>query len=207
MNKINPSFRPMCYRCNRSMKNCLCHFIHPVETKTRFVILMHPKEYKHIKNNTGRLTNLSLPNSQIFVGVDFSHHKQLNEIINNQENYCAVLFPSQNSINLNTQPLDIKKKKLVIFVIDATWSSAKPILRLSQNLQHLPKVSFSHTKTSKYSFKKQPFVQALSTMESVLCILEILHKKGIENFDRNKLEKFLLPFEEMIKFQLSYKKS
>ncbi len=34
-----------------------------METRTRFVFLMHPKEYKHEKAATGRLTHLCLRRS------------------------------------------------------------------------------------------------------------------------------------------------
>ena len=190
------TFRQMCYDCNRPLKSCLCPYTHPIMTQTKFVILIHPKEYKHIKNNTGRLTHLSLPNSHLFVGVDFTKHHQVNAIINNPKNYCLILFPSSQSITLNTTTLPLTNKQLVIFLIDATWASAKPMLRLSKNLHHLQKITFVHTKTSAYTFKKQPFKQALSTMESTLCVLEILHEKGIEEISQQGLRNFLNPFKK-----------
>ena len=38
-------------------------------TATRFVFLMHPKEFKQEKAATGRLTHLALADSEIHVGV------------------------------------------------------------------------------------------------------------------------------------------
>jgi DTW domain-containing protein YfiP len=167
---------------------------------------MHPKEFKHIKNNTGRLTHMSLKNSELFIGVDFSNHKKIKNIIDNKNNYCTVLYPSDTSIQINNYKLPLENKQLVIFIIDATWASSKPMLRLSKNLQKLPKISFTHKKTSLYSFKKQPFTEALSTMESTLCILEILNKQNIESISTLNLKLFLKPFEEMIKFQTTFSK-
>ena len=196
-------YRQMCYRCNRPASHCLCPQIQPVETDTIFIILMHPKEYKRIKNNTGRLTHLSLPNSKLFVGVDFTKHKALNTILNDPDNHACVLFPSSDS-----QPLDQvtlpKDKKLVLILIDATWDSAKPILRHSKNLHALPKLSFTHTKTSAYHFKRQPFVQALSTIESTHTVLEILTRRGIEKITRKNLDHFLDPFDEMVRMQRKF---
>mgnify|MGYP001544593586 FL=1 len=40
-------------------------------TATRFVFLMHPKEFKQEKAATGRLTHLCLPNSELHVGIGF----------------------------------------------------------------------------------------------------------------------------------------
>ena len=63
--------REKCYRCYRPKSSCMCSHIHEIETNTKFIILMHPKEFKKTKNGTGRLTHLSLPNSHLFIGIDF----------------------------------------------------------------------------------------------------------------------------------------
>ena len=198
------NYRQMCYKCNRPKSFCLCYDIKPIETNTKFVILMHPKEFKYIKNNTGRLTHISLKNSDLFVGVDFSNHNRVNMLLTDPKNYCVILFPSESSICINEEKLKLDDKQLVVFIIDATWDSAKPMLRLSNNLHKLPKISFTHTKTSTYKFKKQPFPEALSTMESTLCVLEILKKQGLEAICDKDLEKFLNPFEKMVKFQMEF---
>ncbi len=194
----------MCYECNRPKSVCLCQFISKIDTKTKFVILMHPKEFRYIKNNTGRLTHLSLSNSELLVGVDFSDDRRVNALIDDPNNYCAILYPSNDSTSLNNQKLELKGKKLTLFLIDATWDSAKPILRLSKNLHQLPRISFTHTKTSAYGFKKQPFKEALSTMESVGMILEILDAQGVEDLTKSELDNFLKPFNEMVKLQKRY---
>ena len=197
-------FRSMCYRCHRPAKLCLCKHIVPIDTRTKFVLLIHPKEYKRIKNNTGRLTHLSLPNSELFTGVDFTHHSGLNAILDNPKNSCCILYPGSDSAPLHEVQLPGQERQLVIILIDATWSSAKPMLRLSKNLHTLPKISFTHTKTSTYAFKRQPFCEALSTMESTHCVLEILQQKGYENIPVKKITHFLDPFYEMVKYQVTF---
>ena len=197
-------FRQMCYRCNRPANLCLCRSIVPIDTRTKFVILIHPKEYKRIKNNTGRLTHLSLPNSELFCGVDFTHHSGLNAILDDPKNSCFILYPGEKSIPLHEVPLPAEERQLVILLIDATWSSAKPMLRQSKNLHPLPKISFTHTKTSAYRFKRQPFPEALSTMESTHAVLEILQHRGYENIPADKLLHFCDVFHEMIDAQLKF---
>ena len=194
----------MCYRCNRPEAFCLCKSVTPVATNTKFVLLIHPKEYKRIKNNTGRLTHLSLTNSVLFSGVDFSRHTGLNKILSDPGNFCVILYPSDDSLCLNDTVLPLHDKQLVIILIDATWASARPMLRLSRNLHTLPKITFSHAKTSAYSFKRQPFAAALSTIESTHAVLEILQKQKIENIPEKKLQHFLDPFYEMVKLQLKF---
>ncbi|HWL18002.1 MAG TPA: DTW domain-containing protein, partial [Opitutus sp.] len=47
--------RETCYRCFWPKPLCWCGSIVPMETRTRFVFLMHPKEFKQEKAATGRL--------------------------------------------------------------------------------------------------------------------------------------------------------
>lgn len=163
---------------------------------------MHPKEFKKTKNGTGRLTHLSLPNSQLYVDVDFSDHIAINALINDQQNLCYVLYPGEDSIHLNTQKIDLGNRQLVIFIIDSTWPCSVKILRLSHNLQRLPKLSFTHSKISQFQIKEQPKEFCLSTMESTLTILELLTIHGIEVIDESALGSFLDPFLSMVQYQI-----
>ena len=61
----------------------MCEYIQKIDTNTRFIIIMHPKEFKKTKNNTGRFTHQSLPNSKIYIGIDFNKDDEINNIINN----------------------------------------------------------------------------------------------------------------------------
>ena len=195
--------REICYACYRPSTSCMCKYINPIETQTRFVILMHPKEFRKTKNGTGHFTNLSLKNCEIHVGVDFSEHTAINKILSNPDNACYVIYPSDNSINLNTSTISKEEKNTVLFLIDATWPCSKSMLVHSPNLDALEKVSFTHTKTSAFEFKKQPKEYCLSTMESTLCVLELLNDHQDENLDQEKFDNFLQPFEKMVEYQVS----
>jgi len=164
---------------------------------------MHPKEFRKTKNGTGHFTNLSLNHCEIHVGIDFSKHEEINAILNDESNACYVLYPSETSINLNETPIGSKQKNTVLFLIDSTWPCSRAILRASKNLNQLKKVSFTHSKSSNFIFKEQPQDYCLSTMESTLCVLELLNAHKSENIDTKVLENFLLPFEKMVAYQLS----
>ena len=166
---------------------------------------MHPKEFKKTKNGTGRFTHLSLPNSEIHIGESFQKHAKINALLSDSDKVCYVLYPSQTSIDLNTQNIALKGKQIVIFLIDATWPCSRHILKHSPNLDALPKISFTHTKTSGFQFKQQPKDYCLSTMESTLCVLELLKKHKIEEISGKALEQFLHPFHKMVAYQLSCK--
>ncbi len=178
----------------------MCEYIQAFDTNTKFVILMHPKEFKKVKNNTGRFTHLSLKNSELFVGIDFSQNKKINEIVATHDSY--ILYPSEDALNLtDTKPTLSSNKKLAIFLIDSTWSCAKKMFIQSENLQILKHMSFSTTQTSKYEIKEQPNERYLSTIESTLVVLEELNKWGIEELKKESLQNFLNPFLEMVAYQ------
>ena len=194
--------REICYKCYRPKTSCICeHLINPISTNTKFVILMHPKEFRKTKNGTGHMTNNSLENCELYVGIDFTNHKRVNELLNNKTYEAFILYPDVNSIKLNTQKLPNEKKAL-IFIIDSTWPCSKKILRLSINLHNLRKVSFEHNKSSQFKIKTQPNQYCLSTIESTLCLLEQLNLQNIENIPSKSLENFLKPFEQMVDYQV-----
>jgi DTW domain-containing protein YfiP len=160
---------------------------------------MHPKEFKKVKNNTGYFTHQSLPNSELFVGIDFSDHKRINEIIATHESY--ILFPSQNALNVTHTNPKTSQKNLAIFLIDSTWSCAKPIFNKSKNLQNLQHMSFTTSKESAYEIKEQPNKAYLSTIESTLVVLEALNDHKIESIEKQSFDLFLEPFYKMIAYQ------
>ena len=191
--------REKCYKCYRPKSSCMCPYIESFSTNTQFIILMHPKEFKKTKNNTGRFTHLALKNSKLFIGDDFTNHKEINNIIATTNSF--VLYPSKNAINLSTDSLSVQDN-ISIFLIDSTWSCSVSLLKKSPNISSLPHVSFASTKLSEYKIKEQPKEYCLSTIESTLCVLELLNEHNVENIKQNSLDNFLNPFHEMVNYQL-----
>ena len=191
--------REKCYNCFRPKSSCMCKYFSKIETETKFVILMHPKEFKKVKNNTGYFTHRSLPNSELFIGIDFSDHKRITEIIATHNSY--ILFPSEDALNLTETKPKKSDKPLALFLIDSTWSCTKSIFYHSKNLQKLPHMSFTTSKQSAYEIKEQPNAAYLSTIESTLVVLEELNRHNIEQISPKMLEHFLDPFYKMVEYQ------
>jgi len=195
--------RTTCYKCYRPTTSCMCKYIKQIQTNTKFIILMHPKEFRKTKNGTGHFTHLSLPNSDIFIGIDFSNHEKINRIINDKNNNCYILYPGDDTIKLNNKSIKEKNKNNVIFIIDSTWACSIKMLRVSKNLHNLPRVSFEHDKVSQFKIKEQPNKYCLSTIESTLCVLEILNQHNIENIKDSDFKEFLKPFTKMVEYQIN----
>ncbi len=195
--------RVKCYKCMRPACSCICKHTSLMKTKTRFIILMHPMEYKKEKNGTGHMTRLQLENSEIIVGVDFTNNERVNEILSKEINNSFLLYPGKNNFNLSTRTspevISFMGHSPNIFILDGTWPCVRKMLKLSQNLQNLKRVSFDNKLKSKFIIKQQPASLCLSTIESVYTVLNLLKRGKIEQCE---LKDFLLPFEKMIEYQV-----
>ncbi len=183
--------------------SCICKYINRSQTKTRFIILMHPKEYKKERNGTGRMTNLQLENSEIIVGVDFTNNKRVNEILTEEKNSSFLLYPGEDTFNLSVREssdiISFMGDNPHIFILDGTWPCARKMLKLSKNLQKLKRVSFDNKIKSKFTIKQQPAPLCLSTIESVYTVLNLLNQSNLEQCNTKD---FLIPFEKMIDHQI-----
>jgi DTW domain-containing protein YfiP len=166
---------------------------------------MHPKEHRKEKNGTGRMTNLQLKNSEIIVGIDFTNNKRVNEILTNEKTSSFLLYPGKSNFNLSVNKrsdiISFMGQNPNIFILDGTWPCARKMLKLSKNLQKLQRLSFDTKIKSKFIIKQQPEALCLSTIESVYTLINLLVGSGLEKSDT---EKFLIPFQKMIEFQIKY---
>ena len=204
--------RITCYRCFWPEPLCWCKSITPIETRTRFVFLMHPKEFKHEKAATGRLTHLCLTHSRIVCGVEFDRHETVQALIADPANYPVLLYPGRDAVNLtptegeapDARLADLRAqlagRVLTVFLIDATWALGRKMLRLSRTLQALPRIMFSPTAPSRYVIKQQPHPGCLSTLEATHELLVALEQAGLDHYPRP--EQLLALFQRMQDFQL-----
>jgi DTW domain-containing protein YfiP len=198
--------RKKCYQCHRPQSSCICNTLSPIATQSCFVILMHHKEFKKTKNITGHMSHLNLPNSYLFVDNDFTHHRKLNELLNNSRYQPYILYPDEQAINVSHTPLPLENEKIALFIlIDSTWACSKKMMKLSQNLHHLKRVSFTPTHKSQYKIKQQPQEYCLSTIETIHTLLNILNQQNVETIKPELLDKFLNPFKSMVNYQIEKK--
>ena len=172
----------LCLKCRRRLLTCVCEKLRPFETNSRFIILMHPMEFKKEKVGTGRFSHLILKNSEIIVDINFDSNLRLQEILNDSDYETYLLYPGYETIDLGTEELKNKiRKKAQFIVIDGTWPCAKKMMKLSTSLHHLPRVSFTSKRESEFKVKHQPLPGCLSTVESIHQVLLDLNRMGIEN--------------------------
>jgi DTW domain-containing protein YfiP len=179
-------YRESCHHCFRTKALCLCDSIEPFQIEPLMVLLVHPREFMKTIG-TVRMVKLSITGSLMLRGhgKEFDSDARVLSLIENSNHHCVILFPGEESLNL-TSATDEKikselpaNKRLVIFVIDGTWSAAKNMIRDSKRLSALPKISFDANITSVYEIRKQPKSYCLSTIEAVSVLIENLKNKNL----------------------------
>lgn len=200
-------------------------------TRTKFVILMHPYEFKRIKANTGRLTHLCLADSEVHIGIEFDGHAAVQALINDPKNHPVLLYPARDALDLSVAGgnlgqgaggkemetggartdsgsalaelrLQLTGRRLVVFLLDATWRLVRPMLRLSPSLQRLPKIMFSGAAPSRYIIKRQPEPGCLSTLEAAHELLIALDRSGLDHYAMP--EQLLAVFQRMQDIQIKH---
>lgn len=146
---------------------------------------MHPKEYKQVKAGTGRLTHLCLTNSEIRVGVSFDEDAGVQALISDSRYAPVLLYPGPGARILSKGELPViepSERQLLVFILDASWSLAHKMLRLSPSLQRLPRVMITPSAPSRYIIKRQPQEGCLSTLEATHELLTALEKAGMDRY-------------------------
>ena len=178
------------------------------------MFLMHPKEFKQEKAATGRLTHLCLANSEIHMGVGFDDHDEVQELIRDPGNFPVLLYPGREALNLSEAgeggaasgeaflafKTGLRDRRLVVLLLDATWSLGRKMLRLSPTLQRLPRIMFTPEAPSRFIIKQQPQPGCLSTLEAAHELLLALERMGLDRYPLP--EQLLGLFQRMQDFQM-----
>jgi len=167
---------------------------------------MHPQEAKKIRNGTGRLAHLILSNSEIFFGLDFSIHPKVQDLLADERYNPFILYPGKTSKDISEydpEQLSENGKIPLVFVIDGTWKAAKKMMKMSQNLHDLPRISIFPKEPSRFLIKQQPNILCLSTIEAIFFLLSELENKGLENLD-GRHKNLLDVLDQMVKTQLAH---
>lgn len=204
-----PKYRTLCQTCIQPQFSCYCPSVQTFDSKINFVILIHPIEVRR-RIATGRMSHLCLQGSHLIAGQDYTNNIDVNKLMADPEYHSVILYPGMKSKNLTTLSNQQRKelfptqKKLRIFVIDGTWATARKMVRLSNNLNQLPRICFSPSTPSNFRVRKQPHAGCYSTIEAIHHTIELLGESqgfDISNKEHNKL---LNVFDAMVERQLEF---
>ncbi len=195
--------RELCFKCLRPADSCFCKYLKPFDPGVKFVFLMHPKEAKRQRTGTGRIAHAGLIDSEIIMGIDFTKNTRLCQLLSDPQYYPVLLYPGDDAWNSEKPGFkeEIGNRKLLAIIIDSTWFCSKKMIKSSSNIMALPKVSFSGEYRSIFTFKREPYPECVSTIETCYYLIKELQTATIVNQDVNP-ECLMTAFKEMIKFQL-----
>jgi len=188
--------RSYCYQCQRVQQACLCQQITVIDNSVSVYILQHPDESR-VNKGTAIIAKLSLKNYTCWTGEDFSSHQALNQLLENEPENVAIVYPAEHAqtLQISTDKVEDNFKIKHLIFIDATWRKAKKIWSLSTNLHKLPAIKLD-TRQSSYRIRKIPADGYLSTVEAIVESLSVL------DADEIKYKSMLSVFDSMIDYQI-----
>lgn len=176
--------RVICERCRRPEVVCYCRHVTPLPTRTRVVILQHPRE-RDVPINTARIAALCLPNAELHVGLEYKGSLE----------GAALLYPGPGAIDIEQHP---PRGPITLFVVDGTWHQAKKLVRTNPAIAALPRYAFRPDAPSEYRIRREPQADYVSTIEALVRVL------GVLEGDPERFQAMLAPFRAMVDTQLAY---
>lgn len=185
--------RSECLVCSRPSVVCICAHITQLETKTRVVLLQHPRE-ANVAIGTARIAHQSLKGSLLKVGVKWDD-AQLAFAHADPARPPMLLYPGEGAIDLGEAP---PSHPITLVVIDGTWAQTKKLVKENAALRALPRVAFTPEAPSEYRIRREPKDEYVSTIEA------LTHVLGLLEGDANKFTPLLTPFRKMVDAQIDY---
>ncbi len=181
--------RPTCRRCLRPEPFCVCAGLGPIPSRTRVVVLQHPREAR-LAICSARLTRVALENAELHRGVSFEDHPRVREVV--AAPGTALLFPGGT-------PADAAAAAppRALVVVDGTWLQAEKMLEANPAVAALPRISIPPGHPSGYGeLRREPAEGHLSTIEAVALAL------GALEGDPARFEPMGRAFRRMVELQL-----
>jgi DTW domain-containing protein YfiP len=176
------------------MRVCYCEHIRLLETRTRVVLLQHPRE-RDVPIGTAHMANLCLPNSELHVGIDWGGSPALQRALTDPARPAALLYPGDTAADVLREP---PRGAITLVVVDGTWWQTRKVVRLNPILAELPRYAFTPALPSEYRIRKEPTDACVSTIEALATVL------GALEGDPERFHALLDPFRAMVAAQVDF---
>lgn len=184
-----------CNKCGLPVINCICNIVPKIETKTKIWILSTEREFSR-PSNTARLLKLVNPEStELILWERTNAPEKLIEYINNEDYEVYILFPMEND-DLSESKFEYKSsEKIPAFIIlDGTWKEARRILRKSDYLKNLPRVSLNPIHKSEYTLRRCASEGELCTIEAAIEVLGLNYELENAKLIKDVFDLFIKSF-------------
>lgn len=184
--------RAMCARCERPVSVCYCAELSTIETRSRIVILQHPRE-QGMPIGTAHMAHLCLPQSSLHVGTVWDDSEALLEACSDPERPPIFLYPGPGARDILQEP---PPAPVTLIVVDGTWSQARSMVRHNKQLAAVPRYAFRAPEPSNYRIRREPCDEYVSTIEA------IMHVLGAIEGDVERFRPLLRPMDAMVDAQI-----
>lgn len=182
--------RATCRRCLRPETFCVCAGLGPFPSRTRVVLLQHPREAR-VAICSARLARVALENAELHRGLSFEDHPRVRELV--AAPGTALLFPGGVPAD---EAAAVAPRTLV--VIDGTWLQAEKMLEANPAVAALPRIAIPPGRPSGYgALRREPAEGHLSTIEAVALAL------GALEGDAARFAPMCEAFRKMVELQLA----
>lgn len=199
--------RQRCSQCDLALSRCICHWVRPVANRIPVIVLQDTRESDHALG-TARIARLGLENFTLIPlspGKIESEQSQLNGALPAE---AVLVYPGDDAMPVGTydpvSPVTGKQNKnhhrsqeSALVFIDATWRRSKRILLEHPILQQLPRYQLSHPPPTRYTLRKAPGPDALSTLEAAVEVLACVDRPRRDDYRR-----LLAVMDQMIDYQV-----
>lgn len=184
------AMRPTCRRCLRPESFCVCAGLGPIPSRTRVVILQHPREAR-LAICSAWLTRIALADAELHRGVRFDEHPRVRAVL--AAPGTALLFPGEGA---TTAAALADAPPRILVVVDGTWLQAEKMLAVNPALAALPRVALAGHESGYGELRREPATGHLSTIEAVA------HALGALEADPGRFAPMVDAFRRMVALQL-----
>lgn len=184
------AMRATCRRCLRPEGFCVCAGLGPIPSRTRVVLLQHPREAR-LAICSAWLTRVALENAELHRGVRFEDEPRVRALVSRPG--AALLFPGDGAAQAGA--LADRPPELLV-VLDGTWLQAEKMLALNPAIAALPRVALSGHESGYGALRREPQEGHLSTIEAVA------HALGALERDPARFAPMVRAFRRMVGLQL-----
>lgn len=184
-----------CSKCGLPIINCICNIVPKIETEAKIWILSTEREF-HRPSNTARLLKLVNPESTELIPWERTKAPQkLIEYINSEEYEIYILFPMEND-DLSERKFEYKRSERTpaFIILDGTWKEALKILRKSDYLKKLPRVSLNPIHKSEYTLRRGASEGELCTIEAAIEVFKLNHELENAKLIKGAFDLFIKSF-------------
>lgn len=184
--------RAICDGCGRPPSVCWCAHAVSLRSRTRVVILQHPRE-ERVAIGTVAIAARCLPDAVVARDVAFPPDALRALLYGDPARPPVLLFPSDDARDLRADPFP---HDVSLVVLDGTWTLAGKLLKLNPLLRDLPRVRFTPAQPSNYRIRREPAAHCVATIEALAEALGVLENEP------TRYQQLLAPFDAMVDHQI-----